>query len=140
MSKYREEALKLKNAILKDPFPYWLGAILLAVLNISHFATFNSGWGITSHFALWGAWILKALGFHPENWAYFQVKSNASALAAGFWNDGGSFLNIGIIVGALLATLLASQFRIKKIKNYKQIIGAVVGGIFMGYGARIAYG
>jgi hypothetical protein len=36
--------------------------------------------------------------------------------------------------------LLASQFRIKKIKSFKQVVGAVAGGLLMGYGARIAYG
>lgn len=141
MSRYQEEAQKLKNALLKDPFPYWLGAIFLGVLNIAHFVTFGSPWGITTAFANWGAWIGKALlGLHPEKWAFYQSPANAKMLADGFLNDGGSILDVGIILGALLATLLASQFRIKKIKNYKQVIGAVAGGVLMGYGARIAYG
>ncbi|BCV21576.1 hypothetical protein hamaS1_16450 [Moorella sp. Hama-1] len=140
MSRYQEEALKLKNAILKDAFPYWLGGIFLGVLNVVHFATFGAPWGITTAFANWGAWVVQALGFHPEKWAFYQSPANAKMLAGGFLNDGGSILDVGIILGALLATLLASQFRIKKIKNYKQVVGAVAGGLLMGYGARIAYG
>lgn len=140
MSRYKEEAQKLKNALLKDAWPYWLGGILLGILNITHFVTFGKPLGITTAFTNWGAWIAKALGFHPESWAFYQSPANAKMLADGFLNDGGSIMNIGIILGAFLATLLASQFRIKKIKNYKQVIGAVVGGILMGYGARIAYG
>lgn len=141
MSRYQEEALKLKNALLKDPFPYWLGGILLGVLNIAHFAAFGAPWGITTAFANWGAWLGKALfGLHPENWAFYQSEANAKMLAGGFLNDGGSILDVGIILGALLATLLASQFRIKKIKNFKQVIGAVAGGLLMGYGARLSMG
>jgi len=140
MSRYQEEALKLKNVLLKDAFPYWLGGIFLGVLNIAHFATFGAPWGITTAFANWGAWVVQTLGFHPEKWAFYQAPANAKMLAGGFLNDGGSILDVGIILGALLATLLASQFRIKKIKSYKQVIGAVAGGLLMGYGARIAYG
>ncbi len=47
---------------------------------------------------------------------------------------------LGIIFGALATTLLASGFKIKKIKSKKQIIAAIIGGLLMGYGARIAYG
>ena len=48
--------------------------------------------------------------------------------------------NLGIIFGALLATLLASQFKIKKIRSKKQVVAAILGGLMMGYGARIAFG
>jgi len=140
MDRYHEEIKRLKKALLKDPFPYWLGAILLAILNIAVLALFKSGWGVTTTFAHWGAWLAKALGAHPENWAFYQSESAAKTLAVGFWQDGGSMQNLGIIVGALLATLLASQFRVKKIKNSKQVIAAILGGLMMGFGARLSYG
>ena len=43
-------------------------------------------------------------------------------------------------MGALLASLLASGFKLKKIKSIKQVIAAALGGLLMGYGARIAAG
>ena len=42
--------------------------------------------------------------------------------------------NIGIILGALFATLMASQFKIKKLKSWRQVAAAVLGGLAMGYG------
>lgn len=48
-------------------------------------------------------------------------------------------MNIAVIIGSLIATLFASQFNIK-IKNRKQVIIALIGGIIMGYGARLASG
>jgi uncharacterized membrane protein YedE/YeeE len=48
--------------------------------------------------------------------------------------------NIGIILGALFATLMASQFKIKKLKSWRQVAAAVLGGLAMGYGARIGFG
>ncbi|WDC85117.1 hypothetical protein PL321_06380 [Caloramator sp. mosi_1] len=70
--------------------------------------------GVTTPFSYWGAWIYKALGGNPEGWFYFQQKVHAEAIKAGFWADTHSVSNLGIIFGALLATLLASQFKIKR--------------------------
>ena len=71
-----------------------------------------------------------------SSWAYFASEKAQHTLAAGFLHDGGSIRNIGIIVGALLA----SQFKIKKIKSIRQVVAAVLGGLLMGYGARMAHG
>ncbi|WP_242960812.1 YeeE/YedE thiosulfate transporter family protein [Clostridium peptidivorans] len=125
---------------LKDPWTYTTGAVILGLLNIAMLASSGSAWGVTTPFSYWGAWIYKALGGHPENWFYFQQKSHAAGLSGGFLNNGHSVSNIGIIAGALLATLLASQFKIKKIKSMKQVVAAILGGLLMGYGARIAFG
>lgn len=127
------------KVVLKDPWPYWLGGILLGLLNIMMFVVTGNPWGITTAFALWGAWIYKALGGVVDNWAFFQGP-NGKALAAGFFNHYQSVQNLGIIVGAFLATLLASQFKFKKIKHSRQVVAALGGGVLMGYGARIAFG
>ena len=61
-------------------------------------------------------------------------------LNSGILNHPGSWQNFGIIAGALLAALLASQFKFKKIKSLKQVVAATLGGLLMGYGARLAGG
>lgn len=137
--------MDIKNNIyykrfLKEPWSYTEGAVLLGLLNIAIFASTDKAWGVTSHFATWAAWINQALGGQPEAWFYFQQGSNAAALNSGFFNDMHSVSDVGIILGAFLATLLASQFRIKKIKSWKQVVAAVLGGLMMGYGARISFG
>lgn len=126
--------------LLKEPWPYAVGAVLLGLLNISIFAFSGTPWGITSHFANWAAHAYKSVGGHPEAWFYFQQKGPSAALANGLTKDMQYISDIGIVFGALLSTLLASQFRIKKIKSWKQVVGAVLGGLMMGYGARIAFG
>jgi len=35
---------------------------------------------------------------------------------------------------------MASGFKFKKIKSFKQVLAASLGGLLMGYGARIAFG
>lgn len=126
--------------LLKEPLTYVTGAVLLAVLSIAHLAVFSNGWGVTSTFADWGAWTYQLFGGDVSQWAYFSPEKSQHKLAEGFLNDGGSVRNLGIILGALLATLYASEFKIKKIRSGKQVFAAVLGGLLMGYGARLANG
>lgn len=126
--------------LMKEPLTYVAGAALLSVLQIAHFAVLNGTWGVTSAFANWGAWVYNAFGGDVSTWAYFSTEAEQKVLAEGFLKHGGSIRDLGIIFGALLATLFASQFKIKMIKSGRQIVAAVLGGLLMGYGARIAGG
>lgn len=127
--------------IMKDPLPYSAGAVLLAVFAIAHFIVFGSPWGVTSTFGVWGAKIMSYFGAEPENWRYFMEHASlGKSYAKPLLQDGGSLRNIGIIFGATLATLFASEFRIKKIRGKKQIFAGILGGFLMGFGARLAMG
>ena len=126
--------------LMKEPLTYVAGAVLLAVLQTAHLAALGSGWGVTSAFADWGAWISGLFGADVSSWSYFATEKAQKTLAGGFLADGGSLRNVGVIVGALVATLYASQFKIKKIKAMRQVVAAILGGLLMGYGARLAMG
>ncbi|QUH30014.1 YeeE/YedE thiosulfate transporter family protein [Vallitalea guaymasensis] len=145
MSSFKEYFNKVsKNEFykkwLKDAWPYITGAILLSLFQIVTLATTGNPWGVSGVFANWGAWIYEAVGGSVDKWYYFSSDGAQATLNNGFLNDPGTMRNLGIIFGALLATLLASQFKFKKIKSKKQVFAAVLGGLLMGYGARIAYG
>ena len=124
----------------KDAWPYVTGAILLSVFQIVTFATTGNPWGVSGVFANWGAWLFETLGGSVDKWYYFSSPGAQTTLERGLFNDPGSLRNLGIIFGALFATLAASQFKMKKIKSKKQIVAAALGGLLMGYGARIAFG
>lgn len=131
---------KTYKTLLKEPLTYVAGAVLLSIFQIAHLSIFDSGWGVTGTFANWGAWIYNALGGDAGSWSYFASEGAQKTLSTGFMNDGGSIRNLGIIVGAFIAVLFASQFKFKKIKSFKQVIAAILGGLLMGYGARLAGG
>lgn len=136
-----EELENLKSVIIKDAWPYWLGAVLLGLGNILVFIYMASPWGVTTAFVFWGAWIYQLFGGHPETWSFFALQPPmAKALQAGFFKHGMSILNAGIVIGAFLSVAAASQFRVKKIKSWRQVVAALAGGVLMGYGARIAFG
>lgn len=145
MSSFKETMLKISNNAdykkwFKSAWPYLTGAVLLSLFQIVTLATTGNPWGVSGVFANWGAWIFEAFGGSVDKWYYFSSEGAQATLEAGFFNHAGTWRNIGIILGALLAVLLASQFKIKKIKSKKQVIAACLGGLLMGYGARIAFG
>lgn len=127
--------------LMKEPLSYGAGAVLLATFGIAHFIIFGRPWGVTTTFGIWGAKIMSLFGATPENWAYFANHSSMlKSYTTPFLQDGGSIRNIGIVIGATLATLFASEFKIKKIRNKKQIVAGMLGGFLMGFGARLALG
>ncbi|HBG17267.1 MAG TPA: YeeE/YedE family protein [Firmicutes bacterium] len=134
------EENKYFKAVVKDAWPYTLGAVLLALLNITLFISNGSPWGVTTPFLYWATWIYKAFGGQVENWVYFNNPAHLKAINLSFLTHGGSLMNIGIIFGAFIASLAASQFKIRKIKSIRQVIVAISGGLLMGYGTRIAFG
>lgn len=124
----------------KDALPYVAGAVLLSLFQIVTFATTGNPWGVSGVFANWGAWLFELVGGSVDKWFYFSSPGAQATLDAGFLNHAGTWRNLGIIAGALFATLMASGFKFKKIKSWKQVAAAVLGGLMMGYGARIAGG
>lgn len=125
---------------IKSPFTYVAAAILLALFQIITLAATGNPWGVSGVFAYWGAWIVELFGGSVDKWYYFASPGAQATLDAGILEHAGTWRNLGIIFGALATALLASGFKIKKIKSKKQIFAAIIGGTLMGYGARVAYG
>ncbi len=125
---------------VRGSWPLWVGALLLAGLNALTLWVSGSAWGITFAFALWGSKLLGALGVDVTSWTYWQDPANAAKFDAGFLAEKTSVMDLGIILGALLASALAGAFVVHRRIPARLALGAVVGGVLMGYGARIAYG
>ena len=133
------EPLGLRR-FLRGPWPLVWGAIALALLNYATLALAGRPWGITSAFALWGAKAVSGLGVDVSSWPFWQNPGNAKALAAPVWEDITSVMNIGIVLGALLASGLAGRFAPSLKIPTRSLVAAVIGGLLLGYGSRLAYG
>ena len=124
--------------LVVGPWPLLLSGVLLALLNWLVLATAGHAWSITWGFTLWAAEIAQAFGWDPESSVFW--KARASFLDRGILVDDTSITNIGIILGALVAAGLAGRFEpILKIPA-KSLLAAVIGGLLLGIGARMAYG
>lgn len=128
--------------VLKGPWSWIAGGIVLALGNFVLFLVSGKPWGVTSAFGLWGAKIIQPLGIHVENWGYWKTPVNAAALHANVFNNLETTDDIAIMAGALLAAALSGLAPKRFFQHIpiQMFIGVLVGGIMMGYGARIAFG
>ncbi len=125
---------------LTGPWPLLAGAVALALLNFATLALAGRPWGITSAFALWGAKGFEALGGDVSAWGYWQAPGKAAALEASMWSDITTVMNVGIMLGALAAASLAGRFAPNFRIPARSVLAAVIGGLMLGYGARLAFG
>jgi hypothetical protein len=126
--------------VLRGPWPLAAGAVGLAVVNIATLVLAGRPWGVTSAFALWGSKIAAGLGVDVAAWPYWQSAARAAELRASVFNDVTSVMNFGIILGALVAAAAAGRVAPVWRIPARSLAAAVVGGLMLGYGARIAYG
>ncbi len=124
----------------KGPWPLVAGALGLAGVNIATLALSGRPWGITSALALWGSKVLASLGVNVGAWPYWQLAPNAAALRSSVLSDITSVMDFGIILGALLAGGMAGRFAPVWRLPAKSLVAAILGGLMLGYGSRIAYG
>jgi len=125
---------------IHGPWPIWWGVIGLTLFGFITLLMAGYPWSITFAFGLWGAKIWSGLGGDVANWAYWSGGYPAKALNQSVLADITSIMNFGIILGAMLAAALAGKYAPEgKIKS-KRVLTAVIGGLLLGYGARLAFG
>lgn len=130
----------LLEQLIHGPWPIWWGVIGLTIFGLITLLMAGYPWSITFAFGLWGAKILAALGADVANWAYWSIGYPEKALNQSVLADITSVMNFGIIFGAMLAAALAGKYApAGKIKP-KRVLTAVIGGLLLGYGARLAFG
>jgi uncharacterized membrane protein YedE/YeeE len=125
---------------LHGPWPLVAGALALVVLNFATLALSGRPWGVTSAFALWGAKGAALIGIDTSSWAYWSTKANAAALAAPVSHDVTSMMDLGVVLGAMAAAALAGRYAPVWRLPLRSVLAAVVGGLLLGFGARLAYG
>jgi uncharacterized protein len=125
---------------LHGPWPLLAGAVALAIGNFATLYLAGRPWGITSAFALWGSKIFAASGIDVASWGYWQSPERAKSLNDSVFADITSVMDFGIMLGALLAAGLAGKFHPGWRVPARSLVAAVIGGLLLGYGARLAYG
>lgn len=125
---------------LRGSWPLAAGALVLAVLGAAVLLVSGGAWGVTSAFALWGAKIAGALGASPESWAYWQDPHSAQQLAGPVLADKTSLTDLGIMIGAAVAAAAGGVWTLHRGVAWRTAVAAVLGGVLMGVGARLAGG
>ncbi len=126
--------------IVQGPWPLAGAGVVLALLNIATLLLAGHPWSITYGFGLWGAKIAEAVGVPVAGWTFWTWPAQAAALKAPVLADPTSVMNFGIILGAGLAAALAGKFAPKVAVPFRSFVAAAIGGVLMGYGARLSFG
>jgi len=126
--------------LIHGPWSLWWGIIGLTILSLVTLLLAGYPWSITFAFGLWGSKIWAALGGDVSSWAYWSGGYPAKALNQSVLADVTTIMDFGIIGGAMLAAALAGKFAPKDKITAKRFLTAVIGGLLLGYGARLAFG
>lgn len=131
------------NKLFVRPWTLRTGAIVIGAIFILLMGVTKSGWGASTPYGFWFGRGLVACGISPENVAAFAGKP-VEMFTAPFFSNGMNIQNTGIILGTLIALLLAGSFKDTfkaglKI-SFKEALIYVVGGFLMGFGTRLSNG
>ncbi|MEO0385588.1 MAG: YeeE/YedE family protein [Pseudomonadota bacterium] len=128
------------QGIVQGPWPLVGAGLVLALLNVATLLVAGHPWSITYGFGLWGAKIADAIGVPIASWEFWTWPAQAQALQSSVLADSVSVMNFGLILGAALAAALAGKFAPKVAVPLASFVAAALGGLLMGYGARLSFG
>lgn len=126
--------------MLHGPWPLVAAGLALAGLNIATLLVAGHPWSITYAFGLWGAKVAHAVGVPVAEWTFWSWPVQAQALNSSVLYDSSSVMDFGTMLGAALAAGLGGRFAVKAKLPAASLVAAGIGGILMGYGARLAFG
>jgi uncharacterized membrane protein YedE/YeeE len=129
-----------QGRLLRGPWPLLAGAVALAVLNFATLVIGGHPWSITAAFGLWGARLLGLGGVDVSAWGGWAAPGGRALLARPLLADVTSAMDVGIVLGALLAAGLAGRFAPVRPIPARHALASALGGLLMGYGARLATG
>jgi len=128
-------------SFLTGPWPLAWAALALAVLNFATLAIAGRPWGITQAFATWGARLAETAGLaDPVFWPYWEDPTRIDLLHRPLVQDATHLMNVGLILGAFMAAALAGRFAPGWRVGVGPLAAAILGGLMLGYGARMAFG
>lgn len=126
--------------LLSGGWPMVWGALALAFLNWLSMVIAGYPWSITWAFTLAGAKIAALVGWDPAGVWFWTGGFTERALNSPVLTDDTFVMDIGIVLGALIASGLAGRFAPRARIPLRSLAAALIGGLLMGYGARIAFG
>ncbi|MCP1676516.1 putative membrane protein YedE/YeeE [Natronocella acetinitrilica] len=132
----------LASNLVKGQWPMVWAVVVLALGNLAVLLLSGHPWGITFAFGLWGAKVLQGVGVDMSQFEFWTWDYPALALADSVLVNVTSVTNFGLLVGAMLAAGLAGRFNKASAGGIpsRSLLAAVVGGLLMGYGARLGFG
>lgn len=118
----------------------YVAAVALAVFAVLNLIVAGQPWGIVYGLGLWGAKIATWAGWDLAANAFWGRPEQQAQIAAPLLDDATSVTNLGLLAGALIASIQRGTFAPHVQATAKQWLAAVITGLVLGYSARLAFG
>jgi uncharacterized membrane protein YedE/YeeE len=119
---------------------YMLGGIAIGLLCVAVFIAGGHPWSVTFGYTVWGAKAAAALGFDFSHAAFWQWPGPKHALSESVLSDTSSLTDFGMLFGAMAAAAASKPFAATAWPPLKSLLAAGIGGLLMGWGARLGFG
>jgi uncharacterized membrane protein YedE/YeeE len=119
---------------------YIIGGVIIGLLCVAVFAAGGHPWSVTFAFTVWGAKAATALGFDLSHAAFWQWPGPKRALTESVLSDTSSLTDLGMLFGAMAAAAASKPFATGSWPPLKSVAAAAIGGLLMGWGARLGFG
>lgn len=134
------EAQRTEEKPLWDPY---VAGVALGLVLLATFLVFGRGLGASGGVMRVTAWIA-----HAVSPAWVEANGHVGSYFAGgakWWDDWLVFEIVGVALGGLAAALTSGRFRIgvdrgPRITDRTRLVFALLGGLLVGFGARLAMG
>ena len=120
--------------------PMLIGALAIGILAIVVFIAGGHPWSITFGFTVWGGKIATAMGFDLSGAEFWQWPGPKRALAESVLTDTSSLTDFGMILGAMAAAAVSRPFARAPWPPWRSLVAAALGGLLIGWGARLGFG
>src|SRR3954471_24658591 len=117
-----------------------IGAIAIGAISIAVFLAGHHPWSVTFGFTVWGAKLAALAGVDFSGAEFWQWAGPKRALAESILSDTSSLTDLGMILGAMAAAAAAKPFARTAWPPARSLLAAAIGGLLMGWGARIGLG
>jgi uncharacterized membrane protein YedE/YeeE len=117
-----------------------VGGIVIGLLSIGVFLAGHHPWSVTFGFTVWGAKLAALAGFDFSGAEFWQWPGPKRALAESILSDTSSLTDVGMILGAMAAAAATKPFARTAWPPARSLLAAAIGGLLMGWGARIGFG
>jgi uncharacterized protein len=119
---------------------YVIGGMVIGLLCVAVFLAGGHPWSVTFGYTVWGAKIASAFGYDFSHAAFWQWPGPKHALAESVLSDTSSLTDFGMLFGAMAAAAASHPFAREAWPPVKSLLAAGIGGLLMGWGARLGFG
>lgn len=139
---WRGQSHGFLRTLLSGRWPFTWAILILAAGNVLTLVIGGAPWSIVFAFNVWGAKALQVMGVDMAQFEFWQWDYPAMALKDSVLVNIPSVMNFGLLLGAMLAAGLANRFNeaSRQPLQGRQFLASVIGGLLLGYGARLGFG